>query len=197
MKKLPLLAVFSGVLFMAGCADGPNVRYVDPSAKGAVAGTGIESQDLIAVTDAMARSILGTPQIANAAKPPTIVLLPVENTTRFPIDPDLFLTRIRGLLSEKCAGKVIFVARDRVEAVKREKELKAEGKVSSSEPSKQLTGADFFLTGSLKGLSQSSSQGQSDYVLYSFRLIDANTDNQIWESFREIKKEGFDSAVYR
>jgi hypothetical protein len=46
---------------------------------------GVESQDLAAVTDKMARGLIGLPQIANAATPPRIVLDPVVNDTRFAI----------------------------------------------------------------------------------------------------------------
>ncbi|MDZ4816358.1 MAG: penicillin-binding protein activator LpoB [Verrucomicrobiota bacterium] len=198
MNKTPLLIVCSG-LFIAGCATSnkPNVRYVDPQAQGSVAGTGIESQDLIQVTDKMARAISATPKIAYADRAPTIVLLPVENTTRFPIDKDIFIKRIKAQLATKLDGKVVFVARDRIEAVQTERELKADGKVTSSGSNRKMTGADYFLTGELSGLSQANSRGNSDYVLYTFRLIDAVTSNQVWEDFVEIKKEGQDSGVYR
>ena len=61
----------------------------------------MESQDLVMVADKMARSILGIPQIANAPTPPTIVLEPVDNQTRFPINKEIFLTRIRAQLNSK------------------------------------------------------------------------------------------------
>lgn len=195
MKKyLPLLC---SALLLAGCAEKPDVSYVDPGAQGGVAGTGIESQDLIAVTDKMVRAILSTPAIANASKPPTIILLPVENTTRFPIDKDIFLTRIKAELGAKAQGKVIFLARDRTEAILKEKELQAKGTVSQRGGDVKMTGGDYMLTGELSGISQSNSKGQSDYVLYTFRLIDAKTGQELWQDYSEIKKEGSDSSVYR
>src|SRR6188768_4117641 len=99
--------------FVAGCASsgvknpsGVPVTRMNADEQGFVAGTGVESQDLVGVTDKMARSILGIPQIANATNPPLIVLDPVENKTRFPINKDIFLTRIRSELNKKSAGKV-------------------------------------------------------------------------------------------
>ena len=86
-------------LLAAGCASsgvknpsGTPVTEMRPDEQGFVAGTGVESQDLVAVTDKMARSILGTPQIANAQGVPCIVLDPSakENETRFPINKDIF-----------------------------------------------------------------------------------------------------------
>ena len=78
--------------FAAGCASSSGVKnpsgvpvtHMNADEQGFVAGTGMESQDLVTVTDKMARSILGIPQIANAPTPPTVVLEPVDNQTRFP-----------------------------------------------------------------------------------------------------------------
>jgi len=187
------------LVIVAGCSSdkaGKPAVTIDPSEKGFVAGTGVESQDLIQVTDKMARSIVGTPQIANAKQPPTIGLLPVENNTRFPIQKDIFNKRLKALLNSKCAGKVTFVARDRMEAISKEKEMKAKGQVTNT-GEKPVLGVDFFLTGELTGLSSASSAGRSDYVLYTFRLIDAENSAEVWEDMAEIKKQGLEDAAYR
>ena len=190
----------------AGCAStgvnspsGKAARDVPVDQRGTVRGTGIESQDLVTVTDRMARKIVQVPQIANAQGAPRIVLQPVENATRFRIDTDLFLARIRGLLNEKATGKAIFLARDRMAALEQERELKRTGQVtSSSDPNiVEFKGADFFLTGKLHGLSTQTAQGRSDYILYSFQLIDVRTSDMIWEGQAEIKKEGLEDAAYR
>ena len=76
------------------------------------------------------------------------------------------------------------------------KELKEKGAVTSS-GEKKLLGVDYFLTGELTGLASSTSAGRSDYVLYTFRLIDAESSAEIWEDFAEIKKQGLEDAVYR
>ncbi len=191
---------------LAGCASsgvknpsGVSVTEMRPDERGFVAGTGIESQDLVAVTDKMARSILSVPQIANAQGVPRIVLDPVKNETRFPINKDIFLTRIRTELNSKSAGKVMFLARDRMEALEHERALKQSGQVTaSSDPNKvEFQGADFFLTGSLQGMSTRTSSGTSDYILYAFQLIDARTSAIIWEDSAEIKKQGLEDAAYR
>jgi penicillin-binding protein activator len=191
---------------VAGCASrgvknpsGVPVTQMRADEQGFVAGTGIESQDLVAVTDKMSRSILGIPQIANAATPPIIVLDPVDNQTRFPINKDMFLTRIRTQLNSKSAGKVTFLARDRMAALERERNLKREGAVTAgTDPNVQeFLGANYFLTGALQGLSTRTTAGTSDYILYSFQLIDARTSAIIWEDVAEIKKQGLEDAAYR
>jgi PBP1b-binding outer membrane lipoprotein LpoB len=191
---------------VAGCASsgvknpsGVPVTRMNADEQGFVAGTGIESQDLVAVTDKMARSILSIPQIAAAPAPPVVVLDPVDNQTRFPINKEIFLTRIRTELNSKTRGKVTFLARDRMAALEKERNLKREGAVtSSSNPAVQeFKGTDYFLTGSLQGLSTRTKAGTSDYILYAFQLIDARTSVIVWEDAAEVKKQGLEDAAYR
>ena len=194
------------VVLMAGCASsgvrnpsGVPVTQMNADERGFVAGTGVESQDLVTVADKMARSIIGIPQIANAATPPTIVLQPVDNQTRFPINKDIFLTRIRAELNSQASGKVMFLARNQMEALEKERNLKREGAVTaSSDPGQQeFKGADYFLTGTLQGISTRTAAGTSDYILYDFHLIDARTSVIVWENSAEIKKQGLEDAAYR
>jgi penicillin-binding protein activator len=191
---------------LSGCASsgvknpsGVPVTHMNADEQGFVAGTGMESQDLVMVTDKMARSILSIPQIANAATPPTIVLDPVDNQTRFPINKEIFLTRIRAQLNSKARGKVTFLARSQMATLEQERNRKREGSVTaSSDPTVQeFKGADYFLTGTLQGLSTRTKAGTSDYVLYNFHLIDARTSAIVWEDMAEIKKQGLEDAAYR
>ena len=57
--------------------------------------------------------------------------------------------------------------------------------------------SDSFLTGKLDGMTTRTGAGTSDYVLYSFQLIDARTSDIIWEDSAEIKKQGLEDAAYR
>ena len=201
----PVFAMAAAGL-LASCAStgvrnpsGTNVTEMRPDETGFVAGTGVESQDLVAVTDKMARSILGIPQIARAQGVPCVVLDPVNNETRFPINKDIFLTRIRVQLNSKAAGKVMFLARDRMVALEHERDLKRAGQVTANaDPNVvEFKGADYFLTGTLQGMTTRTSTGTSDYVLYAFQLIDARTSAIIWEDSAEIKKQGLEDAAYR
>ncbi|MBN8247843.1 MAG: penicillin-binding protein activator LpoB [Verrucomicrobia bacterium] len=201
---VPAAVACAGLL--CGCASGVQnpsgvpVTVLKPDEQGFIAGSGIESQDLVAVTDRMARSLPGTPEIQNFnPPPPRIVLLPVENETRFPINKDLFTTRMRALLNSQAQGKIRFLARDRMTALEQERTLKQEGKVTSNtDPNVQeFKGADFFLTGKLQGLTTQAKGGVSDYVLYSFQLIDPRTSEILWENSAEVKKQSVEDAAYR
>ena len=195
------LAVLAGGCASSGVKNPSGIPVTEMKAdeRGFVAGTGIESQDLVVVTDKMARGILGIGQIAHAPTPPRVVLDPVNNETRFAINKDMFLTRIRAQLNSKAQGKVIFLARDRMATLEKERDLKRVGQVtSSSDPNVQeFKGADYFLTGTLQGLTTRTKAGTSDYVLYVFHLIDARTSEMVWEDSAEIKKQGLEDAAYR
>jgi PBP1b-binding outer membrane lipoprotein LpoB len=200
------LAVLALAGLISGCASsgvknpsGVPVTQMRADEQGFVAGTGVESQDLVAVTDKMARSILGIPQITNAQGTPRVVLDPVKNDTRFLINKDIFLTRIRVQLNSKAQGKVVFLARDRMNTLEHERQLKQSGQVTANaDPNvTEFKGADFFLTGTLQGITTKTANGTSDYILYSFQLIDARTSDIIWEDSAEIKKQGLEDAAYR
>ncbi len=202
--RTPLTALaVAGVL--SGCASGVRnpsgvpVTEMRADERGFVAGTGIESQDLETVTDYMARSILARPEIANAQGVPHIVLDPVINETRFPINKEIFLTRIEGQLTSKAMGKVIFLARERMAALERERQLKLNGQVTASADPRpvEFKGADFILTGKLQSMTTRTGAGTSDYVLYSFELIDARTSEKVWMDQKGIKKQGLEDAAYR
>ena len=210
MKKtcsnLVLLSALSVSVLLAGCASsgvknpsGVPVTEMKADERGFVAGTGVESQDMVAVTDKMARSILAVKQIANAQGTPRIALNPVVNESRFQINKDIFLTRIRVMLNSRAQGKVLFLAREQMAALQKEQELKQSGQVTSSSDPRavEFKGADFFLTGKLQGMTTRAAAGTSDYMLYSFQLIDARTSDIIWEDFAEIKKQGLEDAAYR
>jgi penicillin-binding protein activator len=203
MKPLSVTAV---VLVLAGCASagvknpsGVGVTEMRPDERGFVAGTGVESTDIVTATDKMAREILSIPEIANAQGKLYVITDPVINNTRFPVNKDIFVTRIRQQLNEKARGKMSFLARDRVALLERERQMKQTGQVTtSSDPNVQeFRGADYVLTGKLEGQSTRTSQGISDYILYTFQLISARTTEIVYDGAYEIKKQGLEDASYR
>jgi len=200
------LAVIGAIV--SGCAtsgvknpSGVPVTEMRPDERGFVAGTGIESQDIVTVAEKMARGIVTVPEIANRQGVPRVVLLPVKNETRFPINKDIFLQEIMSLLNERSDGKVRFLARDRMADLERERELKQTGQVTSTTGTdltrSQFKGADFMLTGKLMSQTTKTSAGTSDYVLYTFELIDPNTSEIIWQGRHNVKKQGLEDAAYR
>lgn len=191
------------LLLLAGCvvAPPPGVRAheIAVDRPGDITGTGPESQDLNRVADKMLRSLLTVPEISNAPAAPRIALLPVENNTRFPINKNIFLNLIKARLNSEARGKMVFLARERMDDVMAERDLKRKGVVqgNAANAARAPKGADYFLTGTLDGMGQASGGGTSDYILYTFKLINAETSEEVWENMEQIKKEGLDDVVYR
>ena len=180
-------------LLSVGCSHS---AYVNPDEPDALGGTGIDSQDVRTVAQEMARDIIGTPAIADAATKPIIALLPVKNESAARVDTDLFTLQLRNLLIKNAGSKVTFVARDRMPAIHMERDAKREGEVSSS-GEKQVSGADYFLTGTILGLHKSAAGQRSDYIYYSFELIDAESSNVVWANDYDTKKVGERGPLYR
>lgn len=205
-KHFHLLAMLSVTGILAGCASsgvhnpsGTGVTEMRPDETGFVAGTGIESQDIVRATDKMARGIMQIPQIVGAQNAPCIVLDPVINNTSFTINKDMFLQRIETGLIRQAAGKVTFLERERMKTLEHERDLKRAGQVTASaDPNAvEFKGADFFLTGTLSSLTTRTSAGRSDYVMCTFKLLDARTSAIVWQDDYEMKKQGLEDAAYR
>ena len=202
-----IITLFIGIALWAvtGCSTnvnsthGPSVTELRPGERGFVAGLGIESQDLVTISEKMARGILGAEPISNAEGKPVVVLEPINNDTRFPIDKDIFLTRIRVALSKNAAGKISFVAREHMDKLENERDLKISGQVTGGEKitGNKFKGADFILTGTFKAISSRGASGASDYVLYTFQLIDPDSSEIVWGGNHQIKKQGNDDVTYR
>ncbi len=194
-----LVPAVVAILVLAGCASAPQptVKYVDPSAQGPMAGTGIESQDIGAAAQKAAQSIVNLPQIANAAQPPIVLITPVVNRSTAPVDTELYTVKVRGILMEHGAGKVRFLAREEgTEVNLREQELRASGAVVPGNQQRAAGTYDYILTAEVRGLSVASGKGQSEYFLVAFKLVDFN-DMLLWENQYEFKKAGRVNRVYR
>ena len=196
MKKssMCLLAIIClGAFVCAGCTRS---AYVNPDEPDVLGGTGIDSQDVRTVAQEMARDLVGAEVIASAEGKPVIALLPVRNESRFRVDTDIMTLQIRDLLIEHAGSKIVFVARDRMGDIYAERDAKRAGEISSA-GEKMVSGADYFLTGVLKPIHKSADGKASDYVYYSFELIDAESSNIVWAKGYDIKKVGQRGVLYR
>jgi PBP1b-binding outer membrane lipoprotein LpoB len=198
MKHITILFVGTALAAVLGCSNtninsphGPSVTELRPGERGFVAG--------LTISEKMARGILGADPIAKAEGKPVVVLEPINNDTRFPIDKDIFLMLIRDKLLEHAASKITFVAREHMDKLEKERDLKLSGQVTGGEKitGNKFKGADFILTGTFKGISGRGNSGASDYVLYSFQLIDPDTSEIVWGGNHQIKKQGKDDVTYR
>jgi len=178
------------------------MERVDPDRDDDVGGTGLDSADVRAMADQMARSLLDCQELF-AKGPPRVVVKDVQNNTRFFIDKGLLVRSIRTRVMKSSQGRIRFIAREDAEAVIDERDAKRSGAVAvSTDPAGdprlgEVSGADYFISGTLEGIAKSSGGEASDYIRASFRVTDAETMELLWEDDYEIKKVGEEGVVYR
>jgi hypothetical protein len=95
----------------------------------------------------------------------------VDNQTRFPLNPNLIKDRLLADLVEFASG-------------------------SGIQFTENPNGAKYFLSARITALSKGSSEGVSDYLLYSFKLVD-EADTVKWMKTYETKKQGKVGVMYR
>jgi PBP1b-binding outer membrane lipoprotein LpoB len=197
------------IAVLGGCASAPPadsgraVTYTDVRSQGIVAGVGVESQDIVGVTDQMVRDILSNPSVVQLGHPPRVIMdsSQFENASGQRIDVNLLTDRLRIQLQRASAGRLIFVSRESAARVAQERALKREGVTDTGTTglAKGPAGADFFLRGRLTGSDARSTRSGAveRYTMISFELIDAETKVSVWADLYEFRKGGIDDAVYR
>lgn len=202
LVALLLGAALPVAAFAAG-DDGAAARYEDPTSAGQVRGIGVESQDIVTVSDLMVRDILSDPEMVQKERPPRIIIdaefFKNEGTQR--LNKNLIVDRLRVALQRASRGKLRFVSRQSAAMVAAERSLKRDGvtDVGTTGLTKAQAGVDYRLIGRISTLdSRSASTGTMErYTQMSFELIDMETGESQWANQYEFKKSGRDDAVYR
>lgn len=167
------------------------------------AGVGVESQDVVSMTDRMARDILATPSIAGRATPPRIILDSAYfiNDSSSRINKNTITNRLRVELGRASQGRLVFVARQYNDMIEKERENKRTGQTDggSIRSTKAQAGVDFRLAGSINSLDAASRNtgAVSRYHQITFELVDMEYGTVVWSGMYEFKKEAQDDILYR
>jgi PBP1b-binding outer membrane lipoprotein LpoB len=193
---------------LAGCI-GPQVpnpsgepaKYVDATTGGPT-GVGMESQDIITMTDMMMRDMLANPILAGAHTPPRVIIDEeyFTNNSSTRIDKAMITNRLRVQLNRAANGRMTFVGRSTISAVEKERELKRMGKVSKGvKYSEQTLGADYRLVGDITTSDQivGSTGKKVRFTQINFEMQDLESGEIVWGNIYDFKKEGADDVVYR
>lgn len=199
LKTIMILTLLAGVVVLPGCRKKFEIRDTDPAKAGTVRSLGPESQDVINVADKMLRSMINNPSIANRQDAPTVVMLPMSNNTRHAFNSEIFSSLLKSELNKQANGRLKFISRDINADIQKEREMKRAGEVDYDPNLRAQApgGADYFLKGRADGLANVSTKGQADTILYSFKLVDAETGLDVWEDNFMTKREGKDDVIYR
>lgn len=101
--------------FVSGCAT-PHVqttsytKVLQPDEEDDIGGTFMESGDIRTVAQRMTSSLLSSDAVSSRNSMTRIALAPIRNSTRFIVDKDIFLKRLRIELNKVSEGRIRFFA---------------------------------------------------------------------------------------
>lgn len=210
MKPKYLIGLLAGVL-VSGCAPtqvdnvaGQATVYEDPSSSsGKVQGVGIESQDVVSMTDEMMRDLMSNRIIAGRKTPPRIIVDNeyMKNESTSIINTNILTDRLRVELNRAANGRMVFVGREYSGMVEKERSLKREGVVDGGtiRKTQATAGADYRLAGRITSLDaiEKKSQTRSRYHQVTFEMVDLELGTIVWSGIYEMKKAAQDNVIYR
>jgi len=160
----------------AGCAhktsQGRTVA-LDADVDDGLGGTGIESGDVRAAADRIARALS-----KDLRGPPKVAVLPVQNHTRFRIDAGLVHDHLVHDLSRHSKGRFGVVQLRHADGAAK-------------------TTANAVLRTELRSLTKAANDATSDYVQYFFALEDPADGAVLWTGMYETKRLSDVDVVYR
>ena len=209
--KLTAFVALAGAAMLAGCATsnvdnsaGRKTVYQDVSTQSAtVAGVGVESQDVVSMTDKMIRDILANPQIAGRSTPARIIIDSAyfSNDSSSRLNKNAITDRLRVELNRAANGRLVFVARHYGDMVQNERDAKRSGQTDAGtiRSTKATAGGDFRLGGRITSMDAASttSGNVARYHQITFELIDLEYGTIAWSGLYEFKKEARDDVIYR
>jgi PBP1b-binding outer membrane lipoprotein LpoB len=211
MKSSFVMLLF--VILIGGCVSN-SVNYKNDVAKptiytspnemqGKTAGIGIESQDIVSVTDKMMRDMMSNHLLTNSPTPPRVIIdskyFSNESSSRM-INKNLFTDRLRVQLTRASNGRMVFVGREHIAMVEKERELKRAGVTDGGtiRTTKATAGADYRLVGRITSLDsvKVATAETSRYHQIIFEMIDMELGTIIWNGLYEFQKTAQDDVIY-
>jgi len=165
-------------------------------------GVELESQDIVGMTDAMARDMLATPILARRDPPPRVIVdsafFTNESTQR--INVDTITDRLRVGLNRAARGQLSFVARHYGNMVADERQRKRGGEVDEGSQGMVAApaGGDYRLGGRITSRDMENQQRISScYYQVVFEMVDLETGEIVWSGIYETKKTAANVIEYR
>jgi penicillin-binding protein activator len=206
-RAMALFAAFGCLSACVGCytTDHPDnggfpPKIVDPLKPGS--GLGIESRELILMTNAMVDEMLADEELAKRTKAPRVIvdseLFTNRSHSRF--DLNLITDRLRGELNRAAKGKMTFLAPHYADAVNKARAAKRAGETDSGTVGKTdlLPAGDYQLGGSIKNISavDNDSGIETHYWQITFEMVNLDSDVLVWTGMYEFKKAAQDDLIY-
>lgn len=202
VAPLVLLAMLQGCASVENSAGRPTVE-IDPGTRGPVSGIGIEGQDIVSMSDRMMRDLLSVPALAARVRPPQILIDSSEfrNESAQRLNKNMITDRLRVALNSASHGRMVFVSRQHIASVMKERELKSRGVVDGGtlDVAAAPAGVDYKLVGNITSIdSRSGSSGLTQRMnQITFEMIDMERDIVAWSGMYSFARAAADDVVYR
>ncbi len=187
---LPMGLAGCAVLSLASCGPKAFVRgeYDDPT-RVELLDDKFNEADMQQMADTVIRAMVSCGYVANAPKPPVVVVEKVKNRTEEHIDTLSMTDKIRTSLIK--SGKVRFVNKEERDSISEEYDYSATGAVSGPTQKKKGSqiGADYILSGSLATNVQQVGNDKFIYYKLTMNLTNLETSTIDCVEERELRKK--------
>lgn len=191
MKKSFLSLLMIGlVAFATGCGPKAFVKgeYDDVNAENNLNDLWSETDMQKVVSDLVAGMTQHT-EIANARRPPIVMVTKLQNKTNEHIDTQSIMDMVRVELSR--GGRVAFVDKEAREDVADEYDYQNSGMVSQETkkgPGGQI-GADYIINGRLDSIVQEVGKDKTVYYKVTLNMTNLKTNLIVWTDYKQIRKK--------
>ncbi len=145
-----------------------------------------ETDMQVAVKD-LVNSAINHPAIANAKRPPVVMVTKLQNKTSEHIDTQSITDMVSTELMR--GGKVSFVDKAAREDMAEEYQYQEENASRETKKAKGgQTGADFILNGRLDSIVQEAGKDKTVYYKISLNMTNLKTGLIVWSDYKQIRK---------
>jgi len=202
MVQIRSASILSLGLLLLGACSATIDRRVDPDSPDEVGGAVLQSQDIRTMAQNMARDIGASGILTSTANNQTVTfhIIGMENQSSDVINREIVLSKLETELFKAFGNRIVVLDRSSVglDAVKREREAKRTGAVTSNEGKRgDVLGSDYVLYGVIRDRVQQSGTLKSAYYAVTFTLTDLETDRKVWQNEYETKFLSEKSVITR
>ncbi len=186
---------FSGMalaacLLLTGCAE-HGYSYYRPGVSSFQPGDqGLQSRDLVDMTNRLAADLLKIPEIAQNPNKVIIVMTGIDNKTSQPWQNDqIYLARMRALLNQYARDRIAFVIQPQELQQLQQQELGGAGGDAFEQSSRGQVPQNTRMIPqyALKGVFYDLPNSATTYYLCTFQLVNLQTGEVVWEGHYETR----------
>lgn len=185
---IALIAV--STLTLGGCGSKEFVRgdYEDPEKENNLNDQWSET-DMQKVVADLVMSMINNPEIANAKRPPIVMVTKLQNKTAEHIDTQSIMDMVRVELSR--GGRVSFVDKEAREDVSAEYDYQNSGMMSEETKKSKggQIGADYIINGRLDTIVQQAGKDKTVYYKVTLNLTNLKKNIIVWSDYKQLRKK--------